>query len=155
MAATIFVLFGDDLRLLCFPPSADSTFAFFTSLSFFLFLLEMILHSWAKSDFSRGLFRIKGYAFSFFFWLDLLAVLSMVPDVAWLASSLGIQSGLLDSFGRKFTLHVAYYSQALQGEIIKQKSIILFYLQGRKQGRQERLGRNQAVLFGWLVLYVL
>eukprot|EP00804_Cyclotella_cryptica_P031221 CCRYP_020319-RA/>CCRYP_020319-RA protein AED:0.07 eAED:0.07 QI:0/0.85/0.87/1/0.57/0.37/8/2080/875 len=101
MAATIFVLFGDDIRILSFQPSADSTFAFFTSLSFFLFLLEIILHSWAKSDFSGGLFRIKGYACSFFFWLDLLAVLSMVPDVAWLASSLGMQSGLLDSFGTK------------------------------------------------------
>jgi hypothetical protein len=100
MAVTLFVLFGDDVRILCFQPSADAVFAFFTSLSFILFVLEMILHTWVKSDFSGGIFRVKGYAFSFFFWLDLLAVLSMIPDVAWLASGLGIQSGLLDSFGR-------------------------------------------------------
>jgi hypothetical protein len=101
MAVTIFVLFGDDVRILCFQPSADVAFAFFTSLSFFLFLLEIVLHSWVKSDFSGGIFQVKGYAFSFFCWLDLLAVLSMIPDVAWLASGLGIQNGLLDSFGTK------------------------------------------------------
>ncbi len=99
MAATIFVLFGDDARILYFPPSADSGFAFFVTFCFVLFVLEMILHSWAKSDFSSGIFKVKGYAFSFFFWLDLLAVLSMVPDVAWLASALGLQNGYLDSLG--------------------------------------------------------
>lgn len=101
MAVTIFVLFGDDVRILCFPPSADGVFAFFVSLSFILFALEMLLYCWAKSDFSNGIFRIKGYAFSFFFWLDLLAVLSMIPDVDWLASALGLQDSLMDSLGTK------------------------------------------------------
>ena len=100
MAVTTFVLFGDDVRILCFPPSADSGFAFFITLSFFLFVLEMMLHCWAKSDFSKGIFDVKGYAFSFFFWLDLLAVLSMLPDVAWLASILGIQNSVMDSLGK-------------------------------------------------------
>lgn len=99
MAATIFVLFGDDTRILYFPPTADRGFAFFVTFCFVLFVLEMILHSWAKSDFSRGIFKVKGYAFSFFFWLDLLAVLSMVPDVAWLASAFGLQNDSLDSLG--------------------------------------------------------
>ena len=100
MTVTLFVLFGDDVRILYFNQSADGAFAFFTSLSFILFVLEIILHTWVKSDFSRGIFQVKGYAFSFFFWLDLLAVLSMIPDVAWLASGLGMQGGLLDSFGK-------------------------------------------------------
>ena len=101
MAVTIFVLFGDDVRILCFPPSADGVFSFFVSLSFILFALEMILYCWVKSDFSNGIFQVKGYAFSFFFWLDLLAVLSMVPDVDWLASALGLQDSLMDSLGTK------------------------------------------------------
>ena len=100
MAVTIFVLFGDDLRILFCPPSADSGFAFFVSLSFILFALEMLLQFWSKSDFSKGAFNVKGYAFSFFFWLDMLAVLSMVPDVPWLASALGIQGGVMDSLGK-------------------------------------------------------
>ena len=101
MAVTIFVLFGDDVRILCFPPSTDGVFSFFISISFILFTLEMILYCWAKSDFSQGIFRTKGYAFSFFFWLDLLAVLSMVPDVDWLASALGLQDSLMDSLGTR------------------------------------------------------
>ena len=101
MAVTIFVLFGDDVRILCFPPSADSGFSFFVSLSFILFVLEILLHCWAKSDYSKGIFKVKGYAFSFFFWLDMLAVLSMVPDVPWLASGLGIQGDLMDSLGTR------------------------------------------------------
>jgi len=101
MAATIFVLFGDDTRILYFPPTADNGFAFFVTFCFILFVLEMILHSWAKSDFSRGIFNVKGYAFSFFFWLDLLAVLSMVPDVAWLASAFGLQNDSIDSLGTR------------------------------------------------------
>ena len=99
MAVTVFVLFGDDIRILCFPPSADSGFAFFVGLSFVLFALEMILHCWAKSDYSKGIFKVKGYAFSFFFWLDMLAVLSMVPDVDWLASGLGLEDSFMDDLG--------------------------------------------------------
>ena len=94
------MLFGDDIRILCFPPSADAGFSFFVGLSFILFVVEMLMHSWAKSDFSKGVFKVQGYAFSFFFWLDLLAVLSMVPDVPWLASAFGIQDNVVDSFGK-------------------------------------------------------
>ena len=99
MAVTIFVLFGDDVRILSLPPSADSGFSFFVGLSFILFVLEMLLHCWAKSDYSKGIFKVKGYAFSFFFWLDMLAVLSMVPDVDWLASGLGIDDSVMGSLG--------------------------------------------------------
>lgn len=90
MFVTLFVLFGDDIRLISFPPSSDKAFAVLNSIAFFLFLTEMILNCWAKSDFSRGIWKVKGYMFSFFFWLDLLAVVSMVPDIEWLASSIGV-----------------------------------------------------------------
>ncbi len=99
MAVTIFVLFGDDIRILLSPPAADSGFAFFVNISFVMFVVEMVLYFVAKSDFSKGIFRVKGYAFSFFFWLDLLAVLSMVPDVGWLASGGGNDGSFLDSLG--------------------------------------------------------
>lgn len=98
MLVTLFVLFGDDLRLLSFPPSADSAFAVLNNLCFFLFLIELVLNSWAKSDFSSGsIFKVKGYMFSFFFWLDLLAVVSMIPDIDWLSSLLGL--GVLPGAG--------------------------------------------------------
>jgi len=94
MIVTLFVLFGDDLRLLSFPPSADTAFAALNNICFFLFLIELILNCWAKSEFIRtkSIWRpkVKGYMFSFFFWLDLLAVVSMVPDILWLSSLLGL-----------------------------------------------------------------
>jgi hypothetical protein len=33
---------------------------------------------------------IEGYLFSFFFWLDLIAILSMFPDINWIAKGIGI-----------------------------------------------------------------
>eukprot|EP00563_Minutocellus_polymorphus_P005988 CAMPEP_0181030934 /NCGR_PEP_ID=MMETSP1070-20121207/5976_1 /TAXON_ID=265543 /ORGANISM="Minutocellus polymorphus, Strain NH13" /LENGTH=909 /DNA_ID=CAMNT_0023108303 /DNA_START=170 /DNA_END=2896 /DNA_ORIENTATION=- len=94
MIVTLFVLFGDDLRLLSFPPSADTAFAVLNNMCFFLFLIELVLNCWAKSEFFRtkSIWRpkVKGYMFSFFFWLDLLAVVSMIPDILWLSSLLGL-----------------------------------------------------------------
>jgi hypothetical protein len=99
MAVTVFVLFGDDVRILFFPPSADSGFEFFFNLTFTMFVVEMVVYFSVKSDFSKGLCNVKGYAFSFFFWLDLLAVLSMVPDVGWLTYSGTDNVSLFDSLG--------------------------------------------------------
>ena len=112
MIVTLFVLFGEDLRLLSFPPSADSAFAVLNNICFFLFLIELLLNCWAKSTISKSKkaeekakgmgnqicrrifnnvgFTITGYMFSFFFWLDLLAVVSMIPDIDWLSSMLGL-----------------------------------------------------------------
>lgn len=87
---TLFVLFGDAIKKLSLPPSFDDKFDFFVNVSFFLFVLEIILNSWAKSDFSKGIFKAKGYMFNFFFWLDLLCVISMLPDLTWASSVFGI-----------------------------------------------------------------
>ena len=108
MAVTTYVLFNHDVRILCFPPSADVGFAFFVQMSFVLFVLEMVLHFFAKSDFSKGPFDIKGYAFSFYFWLDLLVVLSIVPDVDWLASVIGIRGTIFDSPGELWSVPSLY-----------------------------------------------
>lgn len=89
--ATLFVLFGDWIRTLSFSPSADSTFSFLNNCAFFLFLAEIIMNSWAKSDFSMGCFHVRGYMFNFFFWLDLLCIVSMIPDLKWISSNLGME----------------------------------------------------------------
>jgi len=98
-AVTIFVLFGDDVRILFFPPSTDGTFALCFNIAFVLFALEILLYFTAKSNFSMSEFKFKGYAFSFFFWLDLLAILSMVPDVTWFASINGSEVGVFNKIG--------------------------------------------------------
>jgi hypothetical protein len=94
----IFVLFGDWIRILSFPPSADSTFYVLYNIALALFILELSLNSWVKSDFSGGIFRVKGYMFSFFFWLDLICIISIIPDLQWAASVFG-GGNLSDSSG--------------------------------------------------------
>lgn len=85
----IFVLFGDWVRILSFPPSADSTFDVLYNIALALFVIELSLNSWVKSDFSGGIFHVKGYMFSFFFWLDLVCIISIIPDLQWAGSVFG------------------------------------------------------------------
>ena len=41
MFITVFVLFGDDAKILIFDKGADDTFVFLTSLAFVMFLIEV------------------------------------------------------------------------------------------------------------------
>ena len=74
MMVTIYALFFDDIRILALPPSADFTCDIVTLICIVLYLIELVL----------GLIAIDGYFLSFFFWLDLLAALSMIPDVSFI-----------------------------------------------------------------------
>jgi len=73
-ALTIYALFGDDMRLLFFPKSADFTFNVLTSISMFAFIFEIVVSSTAKRD---------EYLFSFYFWLDVTATISLILDIGW------------------------------------------------------------------------
>jgi hypothetical protein len=72
----LFALFGTDLWEACGPPPMhlDPIIYTISTLVFIFFCLELILLVVCK----------KGYMLSFFFWLDLLAVISLVPDVLML-----------------------------------------------------------------------
>lgn len=70
---TIYALFGDDLRLALFPSSADPVFFSLSLVALVLFFLELTLNSIAK----------RNYLWRFYFWLDLMATLSLVPDIGW------------------------------------------------------------------------
>ena len=74
MLVTVYALFFDDIRILALPPSADFPCDIVTSICIVLYLTELIL----------GWIAIDGYFMSFFFWLDLLAALSMIPDVSFI-----------------------------------------------------------------------
>lgn len=74
LVATFYALYGADLRLAAFAPSADLTFAVLSLICLILFALELGVGTWAK----------PGYAFSFFWYLDILATLSLVLDVPWI-----------------------------------------------------------------------
>ena len=77
MIVTIYALFFDDLRIIFLPPSTDIVWDWVTLICIILYMAELILASIA----------IEGYFFSFFFWLDLVAAVSMIPDVGFLVSA--------------------------------------------------------------------
>lgn len=70
---TVFALFGDDLRLWLTTKDADPYFYAGLSVSFVLFALEIFINSCVLNDFK----------FSFFWWLDIIATLSLISDIAW------------------------------------------------------------------------
>jgi hypothetical protein len=71
---TVYALFADDLRLLFFTKPADAAFYVITFLALIFFLLELVLASLATPDYFLG----------FYFWLDLVATLSLITDIAWI-----------------------------------------------------------------------
>jgi len=68
---TIFALFGDDFRLYFTTKEADPYFYITLIISFLLFGLQLLIQSCVVDDFK----------YSFFFWLDFIATLSLVPDI--------------------------------------------------------------------------
>ena len=71
---TIFALFGDDLRIWLTTKDADPYFYGGLSVSFVLFAFEIFINSCVLNDFK----------FSFFWWLDIIATLSLITDIGWI-----------------------------------------------------------------------
>lgn len=71
---TIYALFFDDIRIISFPKSADEVFFTLTLIVMITFTLEIIVSSYANPK----------YLFSFFFWLDIISTLSMIPECGWI-----------------------------------------------------------------------
>ncbi|GMI46710.1 hypothetical protein TrCOL_g1656 [Triparma columacea] len=101
MVVTLFVLFGTDFRLGFTDAPVDNTFEVLNSIAFFLFLIELLLNSWAKTEFfhssddkvGKKVFRPQGYFGSFFFYLDLIALWSIIFEVPWLEKGSGMTFG--------------------------------------------------------------
>jgi hypothetical protein len=79
---TLFALFGDDFRLWFFDSYVDPYYYGLICGSFVLFSTEVLLNSCVQDDFK----------YSFFFWLDIVATLSLVVDIKWLV--IYIEKGL-------------------------------------------------------------
>lgn len=70
---TLYSLFGDDLRVWHTRKDTDDIFFAGLLVSLILFTLELLLQSCVVDDFK----------YSFFFWLDFIATLSLVIDIPW------------------------------------------------------------------------
>lgn len=71
---TVFALWGDDWRLCGWHKQADPVFHVLYFLTFLAFAVELILHSTVTEE----------YKWSFFFWLDLTATISLLIDIPWI-----------------------------------------------------------------------
>jgi len=71
---TFYALFMDDIRFLWLPKSADLTIDVFTIICMSLYVIELIL----------GIIAVEKYFLSFYFWVDLISLLSMIPDISFL-----------------------------------------------------------------------
>lgn len=98
LVLTVFALFGEDLRVLTFPASADNGFNGVASFTFFAFVFDLLLASFSRTSLAikdsttasgnalQEKFGIKGYFLSFFFWLDFVAALSIITEIPWIWS---------------------------------------------------------------------
>lgn len=101
---TMYALYSDDVRVLAFEKSADLVFVILSSIAFFLFLFEILLQCWCRDEYlnipkravvsglkgswNEKIESIKSVLFigSFYFWLDLMATVSMVFELPWIMS---------------------------------------------------------------------
>ena len=70
---TIYALIGDDFRLWFTTKGADVYFSGGTCIAFVLFAVEILINSCVVNEFK----------FTFFWWLDCIATLSLIPDIPW------------------------------------------------------------------------
>jgi len=71
---TVYALFFDDIRMIAFPAEKDDIFYGITLFGIIAFAVELI----------AGMVSIDDYTFGFFWWLDLVSTLSMIPDCGWI-----------------------------------------------------------------------
>jgi len=74
---TLFALFGDDFRLWFFAKIIDVYFFSVLLLALLMFLMEIMINSCVQDDFK----------YSFFFWLDIIATISLAPDIEFLVNT--------------------------------------------------------------------
>jgi hypothetical protein len=75
---TLFALIGDDIRLWSFSKSSDPIFLVLMVLSMIMFTAEIIMTTVV----------IDGFKYSFFFWLDIIATASLIPDIDWIRDAI-------------------------------------------------------------------
>lgn len=73
-AITIYSLFFDDIRASAFGKDADLTFYIISFVCMIFFIAEILIASISKQD----------YFLTFFFWLDIISTISMIPDVGFI-----------------------------------------------------------------------
>lgn len=71
---TVYALFFDDIRIISFPKSNDDLFFAISCGAMAAFTIEIGVASIVKEDYFLG----------FFFYLDVISTVSMIPDIGWI-----------------------------------------------------------------------
>ena len=71
---TAYSLFFDDIRVLLIPNTADEVFYLITFGAMMSFAIEIAISTYCKEE----------YINTFFFWLDIISTVSMIPDIPWI-----------------------------------------------------------------------
>jgi hypothetical protein len=85
---TLFALFGDDFRVWFIGSFIDPYFYAILIVCFVLYAAEILVNSCVVDDFK----------YSFFFWLDIVATLSLIVDIAWIVDYISIILGQSPSY---------------------------------------------------------
>jgi hypothetical protein len=83
MLVTIYALIGDDFRAWFFDKRADPYFYGGLCFSLLAFTAEIMVNSCVVDEFK----------WSFFFWLDIVATISLILDIEWIMNALAISIG--------------------------------------------------------------
>ncbi len=78
---TVYILFADDIKMIATPMAADDIFSAICLGIMCLFALELAISCYA----------LDNYVFGFYFWLDLISLISMLLDISWFYSALVAQ----------------------------------------------------------------
>jgi class 3 adenylate cyclase len=83
---TAYALIGDDIRLICTDKKADVVFNILTIVCIVFFSAEVAGSCLGKQDYFLG----------FFFWLDLLATVTLILDITWVNEAVFSSSSDMD-----------------------------------------------------------
>jgi len=82
--ATIYALFADDIRLCVCPISADNFFFGISCIVLAMFFSELCMNCIARPGYAPHCQPTLAAWARFYFWLDLIATVSIIPDIGWL-----------------------------------------------------------------------
>lgn len=82
MLMTLFVLFAGEIRVIAVDKEHDEGFQIMTIICFAFFVFELVMVTWSKT-YVRSIYPwiSEGYFGTFFFALDVLAIISMFPEI--------------------------------------------------------------------------
>jgi hypothetical protein len=75
---TVYILFADDVKMIATNVNADDTFSAICLAIMCLFAIELAISCYV----------LDNYVFGFYFWLDLISLISMLLDISWFYSAL-------------------------------------------------------------------